>query len=500
MALDGSIEFLHSGTPRYFGGASLPDALIKGDIMAQSSQDYLLSLVVLAGIIAGVGLLVSFIMCSLSCCACCRCCWFRGCSQCRQGDIRSCLLTFLLLACAAFVGIGYGAVAPATQLTQAFSATAESVSGLGKHISSAAVDISAVAVRATSLHNDTAALLARVQALSGGGATYQDSIARLAALETALNGSTDALARSVVSIHSVAKPLSSFGSYTSNPDAKRILELAPLAAMAGFASIVVVLGLTLAPCFACCRFFHRAATGAVNVFLLLLWVTAGVVFAVALIAADACHDSGGTARQAARVFERSSPPTLGPSVDYYTLCNPLLKTDPVGVNMTNTPVQQVRNAHARLVDVEGDVERLRRDLPSPSQFPQDPESQQHGNAVIEGFGDVFRRTLALLRDNLECDDVRPQWDAVASSACSGVLVRGLVPLWAMQLGAGSTLVIVLVFNLVPCVRHPGQSDEESWEEVSAAPRAVDPMENSRTMQGGALRATDGTELASRQAE
>ena len=70
----------------------------------------------------------------------------------------------------------------------------------------------------------------------------------------------------------------------------------------------------------------------------------------------------------------------------------------------------------------------------------------------------------------------------------------------MQLGAGSTLVIVLVFNLVPCVRHPGQSDEESWEEVSAAPRAVDPMENSRTMQGGALRATDGTELASRQAE
>lgn len=70
----------------------------------------------------------------------------------------------------------------------------------------------------------------------------------------------------------------------------------------------------------------------------------------------------------------------------------------------------------------------------------------------------------------------------------------------MQLGAGSTLVIVLVFNLVPCVRHPGQSDEESWEEVSITPRAVDPMENSRTMQGGALRATDGTELASRQAE
>lgn len=383
--------------------------------MATPSQDYLLSLAVLAGIIAGVGLLVSITTCTLSCCACCRCCWFRGCSQCRQGDVRSCLLSFLLLFCLAFVGIGYGAVAPATQLTQAFSATAESVSGLGKHISGAAVQISAVAVRAAALHNETSVLLARVQALSGGGTTYQDTITRLTALEAALDGSTGALARSVFAINNVAKPLISFDSYTSNPDVKRILELAPLAAMAGFASIVVVLGLTLAPCFGCCRFFHRAASGAVNVFLLLLWVTAGVVFAVALVAADACHDSGGTARQAARVFERTSPPTLGPSVDYYTLCNPLLKTDPAGVNMTNTPVQQVRNAHARLVDVEGDVERLRRDMPSPSKFPQDPQSQQQGTAVIEGFGDVFRRTLALLRDNLECDDVRPRWDALVRS-------------------------------------------------------------------------------------
>lgn len=388
------------------------DALIKGDIMAPPSQEYLKSLAVLAGIIAGVGLLLSLVTCTLSCCACCRCCWFRGCSQCRQGDIRSCLLMFLLLSCLAFVGIGYGAVAPATQLTQAFSATAESVSGLGKHISSAAGQISSVANRTAVLHNDTAALLARVQALSGGGTMYQDTITRLSTLEAALDGSTDALARSVFAINNVATPLVSFSAYTSNPDAKRVLELAPLAAMVGFASIVVVLGLTLAPCFGCCRFCHRTASGAVNIFLLLLWVTAGVVFALALIAADACHDSGGTARQAARVFERTTPPTLAPSVDYYTLCNPLLKTDPVGVNMTNTPVQQVRNAHARLVDVESDVERLRRDMPSPSKFPQDPQTQQQGTAVIEGFGDVFRRTLALLSDNLECDDVRPRWDAL----------------------------------------------------------------------------------------
>lgn len=88
--------------------------------------------------------------------------------------------------------------------------------------------------------------------------------------------------------------------------------------------------------------------------------------------------------------------------------------------------------------------------------------------------------------------------AQALSACDGLLVRGLVPLWAMQLGAGSMLVVVLLFNFVPCVRHPGYSDEETWEEASAPPRAVEPMEHSRTMQGGALRADAGTELARRQ--
>jgi hypothetical protein len=394
-----------------------------------------------------------------------------------------------MLVCVAFVGVGYSAVAPTGVLTESFGTTTTALQNLGSHLTDTSTQVTAVAISAAQLQNSSELFVAALEQANqtGSSSSLSAALASARAVVGFVGASSQSLNTSTTVVARVAKPLSEIDNGLEDPELSFYTEYGPLAATAAFATIVVILGISLLPFCECCKHIHRALTMVGVLFNLLLWILAGTLLVVAVIMSDVCVDAPAASQTAAAVFETQSPPALQPSIQFYTSCAAATNTDPVGVNMTSTPLQQVRDAKLALGMATPHMEAINRQVLN-MEFDSTPAIKSAAESLIVDFRSVTLATLAL-EGSLECDSVQPLYNAIVNGACDGFLDEGLVVFWAMEVAAASMMTLVLLFNLTTLVQHPAVKDidpDDGYAPGRMPANVVSPVQNATAMHGGAI--------------
>lgn len=397
-------------------------------------------------------------------------------------------MVMLLVACAAFIGVGYGAVAPTTVLTEKVGTTTTALQALGNHLTATSTRVTEVAASALMLQNSSQSLVEAMEwANENAGASFTTGLDNARLTATLVGQSSKSLNTSTEVVSRVAKPLSEMDNVLENPSVSLYSQYVPLGATAAFATIVVILGISLLPFCECCKHIHRTLTVLGVLFNALLWILAATLLIVGIVMSDVCVDAPRAAQSAAAAFETESPPVLVPSVQFYTQCNPAFVNDPIGVNMTNTPVQRVRDAKTALDAAEPAVRAINTQVVA-GDFDSYAAVKSAAESLVVDFGSVSRATLGL-QGSLECEGVQPLYSSIVSNVCAGFLDEGLVLFWALEVGAACMMVLVLLFNLTPLVQHPGVREadgEEAYVPGRLPANVVSPVQNATVMHGGAL--------------
>lgn len=435
-----AVDWVHS-LPRGGRSNEFPSTF---DPSSPEFEDYLWGIGNVAGAYVIVGVVLGLLSALLYCLACCRCCCFDRCSKEQPGCCRRVSWAIVILAGGAACVVAFASSAPAARMAAAVGSAGDGIGALAD---------ATTAVGTATQSFETSALGLQYTALRLA-ASLESKPAAPAPIDTTQVEAVASAAASAASAASQNSAILTAASDALRPTGKTLREdggsagSAPIGEAAALGALLLLFLVTLLP-MRICKCVHCVMSPCMSVCMALVWVVCGVLMAVALVSSDLCVDMRGNLVRLAKAGPADLQAAV-PSVEFYLRCeaSPGLSTNGTFYGIAVEGRKQLNSSSS--------------DVASLDQLKMDPRVNSTDDAMIDLLQANFDTLLVdaiNVEKSLSCSAISEPIGKVIDPTCRQFISEGFLPFWAMQVTAAVLLSILLLFNLMFCIRHPSQVDE-----------------------------------------